>query len=60
MDASVIELVGSMGFPIVACVAMGWFIQNTFKEFQQIMIENNSLLKNLTRYLMKETDNNDS
>lgn len=57
MDATIAELVGSMGFPIVACIAMGWFINTTFKEFQGIMIENNSLLKALTEYIMKSDKN---
>lgn len=56
MDATIAELVGSMGFPIVACCAMGWFINTTFKEFQGLMIENNSLIKTLTDYLMRKDD----
>ena len=58
MDITIVELVGSMGFPIVACCAMGWFVQTTFKEFQSLMLENNQLLKSLTDYIMnKERDN---
>lgn len=56
MDAVIAELVGSMGFPIVACCAMGWFINTTFKEFQGLMVENNSLIKTLTDYLMRKDD----
>lgn len=56
MDATIAELVASMGFPIVACCAMGWFINTTFKEFQGLMIENNSLIKTLTDYLMRKDD----
>lgn len=50
------KLVGSMGFPIVACCAMGWFINTTFKEFRGLMIENNSLIKTLTDYLVRKDD----
>lgn len=53
MDTTIAELVGSLGFPIVACCAMGWFINNTFKEFRGLMIENNALIKTLTDYLMR-------
>lgn len=60
MDATIAELVGSMGFPIIACCAMGWFVNTTFKEFQSIMIENNSLLKSLSAYLLKEREDNES
>lgn len=56
MDATITELIGSMGFPIAACFAMGWFINTTFKEFQNIMIENNSLIKTLITYFDKQKD----
>lgn len=33
MDATtLIELVGSLGFPIVVVIAMGWFIWNIYKK----------------------------
>lgn len=54
MDITIAELVGSMGFPIVACCAMGWFVQTTFKEFQSLMLENNQLIKSLTDYIMRK------
>lgn len=59
MDATVAELIGSMGFPIVACCAMGWFINTTFKEFQTLMLENNTLIKTLTDYLMRKDARNE-
>lgn len=59
MDATVAELIGSMGFPIVACCAMGWFINTTFKEFQSLMLENNTLIKTLTDYLMRKDARNE-
>ena len=30
--AAIIELIPSLGFPIVACIAMGWFIYLIFKK----------------------------
>lgn len=59
MDTTVAELIGSMGFPIVACCAMGWFINTAFKEFQSLMIENNTLIKTLTDYLMGKDARNE-
>lgn len=59
MDTTVAELIGSMGFPIVACCAMGWFINTTFKEFQSLMLENNTLIKTLTDYLMRKDAGNE-
>lgn len=59
MDATVAELIGSMGFPIVACCAMGGFINTAFKEFQALMIENNTLIKTLTDYLMRKDAGNE-
>lgn len=59
MDATVAELIGSMGFPIVACCAMGWFINATFQEFQSLMLENNTLIKTLTDYLVRKDVGNE-
>lgn len=59
MDETVAELIGSMGFPIVACCAMGWFINTAFKEFQSLMLENNTLIKALTDYLMMKDVGNE-
>lgn len=59
MDVAIAELIGSMGFPIVACCAMGWFINTTFKEFQSLMLENNSLIKALTDYMTRKDKENE-
>lgn len=59
MGETVAELIGSMGFPIVACCAMGWFINTAFKEFQSLMLENNTLIKTLTDYLMMKDVGNE-
>lgn len=59
MDVAIAELIGSMGFPIAACCAMGWFINTTFKEFQSLMLENNSLIKALTDYMTRKDKENE-
>lgn len=45
MDASTIQsLVSSLGFPIVVCGAMFWFINKTLKEFTNQMRDSISSL----------------
>lgn len=45
--SSVVTLVGSVGFPIVACCAMAWFIATTFRDFNNLMTKNNVLTEEL-------------
>ena len=45
--SSVATLVGSVGFPIVACCAMAWFIATTFRDFNNLMTKNNILTEQL-------------
>lgn len=40
-------LVGSVGFPIVACCGMAWFIATTFHDFNNLMTKNNVLTEEL-------------
>lgn len=48
MDMSaIVTLVGSVGFPIVACCAMAWFIASTFRDFNNLMTRNNVLTEEL-------------
>lgn len=48
MDMSAIAtLVGSVGFPIVACCGMAWFIATTFRDFNNLMTKNNVLTEEL-------------
>lgn len=52
MDMSAIAtLVGSVGFPIVACCAMAWFIATTFRDFNNLMTKNNVLTEELITLL---------
>lgn len=54
MDANAIaSLVGSLGFPIVCCGAMFWYLNKTMKEFSE-KIENN--LKELSKSIQDNTD----
>lgn len=45
--SSVAALVGSVGFPIVACCGMAWFIATTFRDFNNLMTKNNVLTEEL-------------
>lgn len=62
MDMSAITaLVGSVGFPIVACCGMAWFIATTFRDFNNLMTRNNILIEELIVLLKgdKGGDNDD-
>lgn len=49
--SSIATLVGSVGFPIVACCAMAWFIATTFHDFNNLMTKNNVLTEELITLL---------
>lgn len=52
MDASsLVAVVGSVGFPIVACCGMAWFIATTFSDFNDLMTKNNVLTEELIALL---------
>lgn len=52
MDMSaIVTLVGSVGFPIVACCGMAWFIATTFRDFNDLMTKNNVLTEELIALL---------
>ncbi len=43
----VTQMVSNVGFPIVACIFMAWFINNTLKDFTNTMRENTAMLSKL-------------
>jgi hypothetical protein len=49
--SSITALVGSVGFPIVACCGMAWFIATTFRDFNNLMAKNNVLTEELIALL---------
>ena len=53
---SIVSVIGSVGFPIVACCAMAWFIATTFSDFNDLMTKNNILTEELIA-LLKDGDN---
>ena len=49
--SSIAAVVGSVGFPIVACCGMAWFIATTFSDFNDLMMKNNVLTEELIALL---------
>lgn len=56
--SSIATLVGSVGFPIVACCAMAWFIATTFRDFNNLMTRNNILTEELIVLLKDDKGDN--
>lgn len=52
--SSIATLVGSVGFPIVACCGMAWFIATTFRDFNNLMTRNNVLTEELISLLKND------
>lgn len=51
-----VTLIGSVGFPIVACCAMAWFVNNTVENFRASIEKNNSLMDELISLLRSDND----
>lgn len=61
MDISqIVTVIGSVGFPIVACCGMAWFIATTFSDFNDLMTRNNVLTEELIGLLRKDNDDDAS
>lgn len=56
----IVTVVGSVGFPIVACCGMAWFIATTFSDFNALMTRNNVLTEELIGLLRKDNDDDTS
>lgn len=54
-----VNLIGSVGFPIAACCACFWFINNSLKDIKTAL-ENNTLVINklISKLNMKGTEDN--
>ena len=52
--SSIATLVGSVGFPIVACCGMAWFIATTFRDLNNLMTKNNVLTEELIALLKND------
>lgn len=57
MDIDTITaLIGSVGFPIIACIAMGWFYATQFKNYQSMLEKSNLLTEELVVLLKQVRD----
>lgn len=56
----IVSVIGSVGFPIVACCGMAWFIVTTFSDFNDLMTRNNVLTEELIGLLRKDNDDDTS
>ena len=56
--SSLVTVVGSVGFPIVACCGMAWFIATTFRDFNNLMTKNNVLTEELIALLKNDKNDN--
>lgn len=56
--SSITSVVGSVGFPIVACCGMAWFIATTFSDFNDLMTKNNMLTEELIALLKNNKGDN--
>lgn len=44
---TIVTLVGSLGFPIAACIGLFWMINSTMKEFKETIAENTKVMTEL-------------
>lgn len=45
---TIVTLIGSLGFPIVACIGLFWMINTTMKDFKETVAENTKAMAELT------------
>lgn len=58
MDVNVIaSVVSAVGFPIVCCFGMAYYINTTLKEFTKAMNEHTVALEKLSTVIDKHIDN---
>ena len=52
MDANtIVTLIGSLGFPIVACCYMAWFTNTTIAKFKEAMDKNTDALQEIKTWI---------
>lgn len=58
MDVNaIISIVSSVGFPIVCCLGMAYYINTTLKELTKVMNEHTVAIEKLTSIIDKHVDN---
>ena len=56
---TIVTLVGSLGFPIVACIALFWMMNTTMKEFKETVAENTNAMTELVTTVKAISDRGD-
>lgn len=60
MDVNaIVSVIGSVGFPIVACAAMAWFYATQFRGFQSMIDKLNLLTAEILDLLKERSDEAD-
>lgn len=58
MDVNaIVSVVSAVGFPIVCCFGMAYYINTTLKEFTKVMNEHTVALEKLSTVIDKHVDN---
>lgn len=52
----IVTIIGSVGFPIVACIFMAVFYYKTIMPLKDSILENTELIKNLVEYIKNKED----
>lgn len=56
MDVNaIVSVIGSVGFPIVACAAMAWFYATQFKDLQSMIDKLNQLTAEILDLMKKRS-----
>ena len=50
----ILQAIGSVGFPIVACGGLFWMVNTTMKELTQVINNLNDSIKTLTNKMTRE------
>lgn len=53
----VASIVSAVGFPIVCCLGMAYYINTTLKELTKVMTEHTVAIEKLTTIIDKHVDN---
>lgn len=56
----VVQLISTVGFPIAACLGMGWYISKTQENLRRVVEENTKAVLLLTERLNRERTQEDA
>lgn len=56
---AMVDLLSSVGFPIIACCAVWWFTNSICKELLETLQQNNQMLRILTKSFLSDNEGED-